>query len=240
MNQVKRAIIMAAGTGTRMRPVTLHTPKPMISVNGVRMIDTVIQALHANHITEIYVVVGYRKEQFQPLTQQYPGLTLIENPYYDTCNNISSLYMARAYLEDAMILDGDQIIYNKDILRPEFTNSGYNAVWTDTHTDEWLLTVESGIVTHCSRTGGEKGWQLYSISRWSAEDGRKLRRHLEIQFRKKQNRQIYWDDVALFCYPEEYRMGIYEMQKGDIVEVDNLRELADLDPSYQKYRNGDV
>lgn len=240
MNQVKRAIIMAAGTGTRMRPVTLHTPKPLISVNGVRMIDTVIQALHANHITEIYVVVGYRKEQFQPLTQQYPGLTLIENPYYDTCNNISSLYMARAYLEDAMILDGDQIIYNKDILRPEFTNSGYNAVWTDTHTDEWLLTVESGIVTHCSRTGGEKGWQLYSISRWSAEDGRKLRRHLEIQFREKQNRQIYWDDVALFCYPEEYRMGIYEMQKGDIVEVDNLRELADLDPSYQKYRNGDV
>lgn len=240
MNQVKRAIIMAAGTGTRMRPVTLHTPKPMISVNGVRMIDTVIQALHANHITEIYVVVGYRKEQFQPLTQQYPGLTLIENPYYDTCNNISSLYMARAYLEDAMILDGDQIIYNKDILRPEFTNSGYNAVWTDTHTDEWLLTVESGIVTHCSRTGGEKGWQLYSISRWSAEDGRKLRRHLAIQFREKQNRQIYWDDVALFCYPEEYRMGIYEMQKGDIVEVDNLRELADLDPSYQKYRNGDV
>lgn len=240
MNQVKRAIIMAAGTGTRMRPVTLHTPKPMISVNGVRMIDTVIQALHANHIMEIYVVVGYRKEQFQPLTQQYPGLTLIENPYYDTCNNISSLYMARAYLEDAMILDGDQIIYNKDILRPEFTNSGYNVVWTDTHTDEWLLTVESGIVTHCSRTGGEKGWQLYSISRWSAEDGRKLRRHLEIQFREKQNRQIYWDDVALFCYPEEYRMGIYEMQKGDIVEVDNLRELADLDPSYQKYRNGDV
>lgn len=240
MNQVKRAIIMAAGTGTRMRPVTLHTPKPMISVNGVRMIDTVIQALHANHITEIYVVVGYRKEQFQPLTQQYPGLTLIENPYYDTCNNISSLYMARAYLEDAMILDGDQIIYNKDILRPEFTNSGYNAVWTDTHTDEWLLTVESGIVTHCNRTGGEKGWQLYSISRWCAEDGRKLRRHLEIQFWEKQNRQIYWDDVALFCYPEEYRMGIYEMQKGDIVEVDNLRELADLDPSYQKYRNGDV
>lgn len=240
MNQVKRAIIMAAGTGTRMRPVTLHTPKPLISVNGVRMIDTVIQALHANHITEIYVVVGYRKEQFQPLTQQYPGLTLIENPYYDTCNNISSLYMARAYLEDAMILDGDQIIYNKDILRPEFTNSGYNVVWTDTHTDEWLLTVESGIVTHCSRTGGEKGWQLYSISRWSAEDGRKLRRHLEIQFREKQNRQIYWDDVALFCYPEEYRMGIYEMQKGDIVEVDNLRELADLDPSYQKYQNGDV
>ena len=54
-NHVERAIIMAAGTGTRMRPVTLTTPKPLIRVKGVRMIDTVIQALHENGIYEIYV-----------------------------------------------------------------------------------------------------------------------------------------------------------------------------------------
>ena len=42
MNKVKRAIIMAAGLGTRMKPVTLETPKPLIKVNGIRMIDTVI------------------------------------------------------------------------------------------------------------------------------------------------------------------------------------------------------
>lgn len=46
MNKVKRAIIMAAGLGTRMKPVTLETPKPLIKVNGIRMIDTVIDALH--------------------------------------------------------------------------------------------------------------------------------------------------------------------------------------------------
>ena len=53
MHEVKRAIIMAAGTGSRMQPVTLTTPKPMIRVNGVRMIDTVIDALHKNGIFEI-------------------------------------------------------------------------------------------------------------------------------------------------------------------------------------------
>ena len=73
-NHVERAIIMAAGTGTRMRPVTLTTPKPLIRVKGVRMIDTVIQALHENGIYEIYVVVGYRKEQFACLTAEYKGL----------------------------------------------------------------------------------------------------------------------------------------------------------------------
>ena len=238
MNYVKRAIIMAAGTGTRMRPVTEATPKPLIRVNGVRMIDTVIQALHQNGIREIYIVVGYLKEQFQCLTQAYPGITLIDNPYYDTCNNIASLYVARQYLSDVIILDGDQVIFDPAILTPEFTRSGYNAVWTDTHTDEWLMSVENGIVTGCSRTGGEKGWQLYSISRWSAEDGQKLRRHLELEFMEKKNRQIYWDDVALFCHPEEYELGILPMQKGDLLEIDDLWELIAMDGSYGIYAQG--
>lgn len=235
MNRVERAIIMAAGIGKRMQPVTLATPKPLIEVNGVRMIDTIIQGLHENGIWEIYVVVGYLKDQFRCLEEQYKDLKLIENPYYDVCNNISSLYVARDYIENAIILDGDQIIYNSKILSPEFQRSGYNAVWTDEETDEWVMTVENGVVTKCSRTGGSNGWQLYSISRWTKEDGKKLKHHLEIEFEEKENRQIYWDDVAMFCYPDEYCMGIREMQKGDIIEVDNLSELAEMDAKYKEY-----
>ena len=163
---------------------------------------------------------------------------MIENPYYATYNNISSLYVAREHLADVIILDGDQIIYNPSILAPEFTRSGYNVIWTDDETDEWLMNVEDGIVKSCSRDGGKSGWQLYSISRWNAEDGEKLKKHLEIEFERKENRQIYWDDVAMFCYPKEYELGIREMQAGDIIEVDNLSELAELDNSYEKYLGG--
>lgn len=237
MNEIKRAIIMAAGLGNRMKPVTLDTPKPLIKVNGKRMIDTIIDALHKNDINEIYVVVGYKKELFYEWVEGHNGIKIIENNLYDKCNNISSLYAARDFISNAIILDGDQIIYNKEILNKQITKSGYSCVWTDDETDEWLLTVdENNTVTKCSRTGGKSGWQLFSVSRWTEEDGIRLKHFLEEEFEVNNNDQIYWDDVAMFCHPENFNLTVYPIKKGDILEIDSFEELCELDTSYRNYK----
>lgn len=239
MYKAKRAIIMAAGFGSRLKPLTLDTPKPLIQVNGKKIISTIIDALHYNGIDEIYVVVGYMKEKFRILEKEYRNIKLIENPYYDKANNISSLYVARNYIEEAIILDGDQIIYNNEILNPNFYKSSYCGSWVD-KTDEWLLKVKNNNIIECLRNGGDNGYRLYSISFWSREDGKKLKKHLEKEFIKNKNINIYWDDVAMFCYKDKYSLAIREVKNNDLVEIDNLKELIEVDDSYNIILNKEV
>ncbi len=229
------AIIMAAGLGKRLQPLTLQTPKPLLEVRGTKMIDSIVRTLRENGILDITVVVGYKKELFQRWARGQAGIRLIENPYYDTCNNISSLYVARDDLPNCMILDGDQIILRPEVLDPHFTRSGYNAVWCEGHTDEWLMDVEQGIVKACSRTGGSHGWQLFSISRWTSADGQKLKQFVEEEFLAG-HRQLYWDDVVMFRHFQDFTLGIHEMAPGSVLEIDDLDELIRYDAAYQKVK----
>ena len=237
MPKVERAIITAAGFGSRMNPITLDTPKPLVPVNGKPMIETTIDALRKQGIYEIYVIVGYLKETFEYLTEKYPGLELIENPDYETANSISSLYAAREHLANSIVLDGDQIIYNDAVFAPEFERSGYNASYKEDGVPEWLAEIdENGIIKKVSIEGAEKGWAISGICRWTEEDAKKLARHLEIEFKEKNNRDIYWDAIALWVYPDEYELGIFVQEKlSDVVEVDSLEELAEIDSYYKKY-----
>ena len=232
MFKIERAIIMAAGKGTRLSPITKKTPKPLVKVNGIAMIETVINALKKNNINEIYIVVGYKKEQFSYLKDKYENIELIENPYYDSCNNISSLYVAREHINNTFIIDGDQIIKNPNILNTQFEKSGYCASWTES-TNEWLMTVEDNKVLKCSRDGGKNGYQLYGISMWSQEDGQRLKKHVEKEFICNNNNQIYWDDVPMFVHFDEYDLGIRLINHEDIFEIDSYDDLVRLDSSYK-------
>ncbi|MGE9896573.1 NTP transferase domain-containing protein [Anaerovoracaceae bacterium SGI.195] len=226
---------MAAGQGTRMQPLTFEIPKPLIKVNGTRMIDTIIRSLQNQGIYEIYVVVGHLKEKFYDWAQKWDGVQIIENPFYDQCNNISSLYVVRDHLEEAIILDGDQIIRDESVLSPDFERSGYNGVKIERFVNEWVMECDNKTIVSCKRSGGDRGWQLFSVSRWSKEDGKKLRAFVEVEFEKNDKSDFYWDDIPMFLYFNEFTLQVFEMSRGDIVEVDSLAELSEIDASYNKY-----
>ena len=99
--RVRRAVIVAAGFGSRMMPATADRPKPMVRVNGVRIIDTLLDALAAAGIREITVVGGYRIDRLRELLEKYPFLRILDNTRYEEENNISSALLARDYFYGA-------------------------------------------------------------------------------------------------------------------------------------------
>jgi DNA-binding Lrp family transcriptional regulator len=107
--QVDNAIILAAGFGTRFVPFTYQTPKGLLEVKGVPMIERQIEQLLEKHIDEIIIVVGYLKERFDYLIDKY-GVKLVYNPEFAEKNNYVSLYYALDYLKRSYILMSDNWI----------------------------------------------------------------------------------------------------------------------------------
>ena len=229
MAKIENAIIMAAGLGTRMRPLTYETPKPLIPVHGKPMIESIIDGLHQNDINDITIVVGYLGEKFGYLSDKYQGIKLIENPYYNRYNNISSLYVARNELKNTIILDGDQLIPNTKILNRDFQYSGYAGSRVDGWTDEWIMHVDNNnVVLSCDREGNDHGWRLYSLSKWTAKDSAMLKKYLVQGFSNGEYRDLYWDDIAMFEYFDKFTLTMMPINKGDIIEIDSVAQLKKI------------
>jgi CTP:phosphocholine cytidylyltransferase-like protein/thiamine kinase-like enzyme len=102
----KNAIILAAGFGMRMIPINTETPKGMIEINGEPLIERLIKQLHAVDIKEIHIVVGFMKEQYEYLIDEY-GVNLIVNSGYAIKNNLHSLNLVLDFLSNTYIIPCD-------------------------------------------------------------------------------------------------------------------------------------
>ncbi len=114
-----RAIILAAGIGSRLTPQTNEKPKTLVEVNGIPMLGYIIKALWENAIIDIVICVGYKAEQiFNYCQNSWPQInfTFVENKDFLSTNNMYSLYLAKKFLDQDILLMNADLVFDKEII----------------------------------------------------------------------------------------------------------------------------
>lgn len=228
--RVKRAIFLAAGFGSRLVPITLNTPKPLVLVNGKRIIETLLDAVVKAEIEEIYIVTGYLLEQFEILKKKYPQIKFVENNMYNEANNISSAYLVRNLIKNAYVLESDLYLYNPKLIRKYEYHSNFLGYYVD-RSDDWCIEVKNGIITK-EKVGGINCYQMVGISYYDENDGVNIKKDMEEVFKSPGGKEKYWEQVILDICKKNYNIYLRECQKEDIIEIDTFNELKAIDKTY--------
>lgn len=229
--RVKRAVFLAAGFGSRLVPITFNTPKPLVRVNGTRMIDTLLDAVVAAGIPEIVIVRGYLGEQFDQLLYKYPQIKFVENPIYNEANNISSAMTVRYLLQNAYVLEADLILHNPKLIRRYEYRSNFLGIPVDV-TDDWCFhTDKNGVIT-AQDVGGTDCYQMVGISYWDAADGARLANDLNDVYTAPGGKERYWEQTPMRYKKDNYQVEIRECSAEDIIEIDTYNELKKVDKLY--------
>lgn len=214
------AIILAAGMGTRLRPLTNDIPKCLVKVCGTPMVERQIQFLHEAGIRDITLVSGYKAERLDYLKAQY-GVDIIFNERYDTCNNIWSMVKVLDRFGDSYVLEGD-VYMHRNCLTTEIDKPTYFAKWHDHYDNEWGLEVDGQNCLTRVNIGLGTGYIMSGISYWPEESATIIKQRINALVAGGDYTNLFWDNAAIDVLPQ---MQVVVKPCNDLYEIDTQAEL---------------
>lgn len=227
--KVDNAIILAAGTSSRFAPLSFEKHKAFTEVKGEIIIERQIMQLSEAGISDIYIVTGYKAEQFDYLIEKY-GVKLIHNPNYMIRNNNGSIWVARNVLKNSYICSADNY-FTLNPFEREVEESYYAAEYADGHTDEWCLTVDDEGFIDSVTIGGDNAWYMLGHVFWSKEFSSRFLSILETEYDLPETRDKLWEKIYM-AHLDVLKMKIRKYPPGVIYEFDTIDELRKFDATY--------
>lgn len=214
------AIILAAGMGTRLRPLTNDKPKCLVSVNGIPIIERQLDYLHEAGIKDITLVSGYKAEKLDYLVEKY-GVKIVFNEKFDTCNNIYSLYKVLDRFGDTWVIEGD-VFMTANCFTLDIHQSTYFAKWHEHFENEWGLETDADNNLVNIRIGNGQGYVMSGISYWTKMDAIVIEKTLKSVIGKGGYEKLFWDNIVLDML---YKLNISLCRNDKMREIDTVEDL---------------
>lgn len=224
-----RAILVAAGMGTRLRPLTNTIPKSLIEVNKISLLERQIINLKEIGIDEIIVLTGYLHEKFDDLVKKY-DLIKIVNDKYDIYNNIYTMYLAKEYLEDAFVIDADNYINKNFLPKVKPKHSEYYSACNENIVGEWILRYDENnklIRVDIGKENDKPSYIMSGASYWSEKDGKIIAQKIDEKVKSGDFKDLYWDDIVTQNL-KDLDVYVNKIGSNDIFEIDSLKDLEYL------------
>lgn len=218
----KNAIILAAGFGMRMVPINMEVPKGLIEVNGEPLVERAIKQLHEAGVKEIYIVVGFMKEKYEYLIDEY-GVELVVNSEYAVKNNLHSLKLVLNHLSNSYIIPCD-IWCDRNPYQSHELYSWYMVSDLIDNDSSVRVNRKMELVSVPQNVGGNT---MVGISYLLEEEAKIVRDRVEELCKDAQNNVVFWEK-ALY-HKDKMIVAARIFPSTDVVEINTYEQLRELD-----------
>ena len=226
-----------AGLSQRFAPISYERPKGMLRVRGEVLVERQIEQLHAAGITDITVIVGYKKEYFFHLADRF-GVAIAVNDDYVNRNNNGSLWAVREKLGNTYVCSSDDY-FTTNPFDSHVYQAYYSAQYVEGPTQEWCLTTGPGGRITGVTVGGADAWTMLGHVYFDRAFSTSFRRILEDVYALPETEPKLWESIYI-DHIKELDMVIRRYPSGVINEFDSLDEVRGFDPMFMENLDSEI
>lgn len=230
-----KALILAAGLGTRLRPITNDIPKSIVEVNKTPILFKQIENLKKNNIDDIIVITGYKSDiMIKRINNKYSDIEIIENKDYDTTNNMYSAYLSKdkLYKKDFILMNAD-VFFESSIIKKIIDDSNPNIIATQVglyNEENMKVKVDNQEIKNISKNIDREDSFGVSIDiyKFSSEGSKAIFDKME-NYIDKQKDLNQWTEVALNDILNNVAFKPCDIENDKWIEIDNHEDLKEAE-----------